>query len=252
MSDEVTPPSRALLALEARGLLELPAVLAAWPLLLGAPRGTRHSVLVLPGFGADDGSTRVIRSFLDQLGYEVHGWDRGRNDRPPGSDLPDLQARVEALSRSSGLPVSLVGWSRGGIMARELARGAPDRVRLVVTLGSPFAAPQANNVGLIMRPSRRRPEFSPPSHPRTLLSPRPVPVPATSIYTRSDGVVAWRACLDEASETAENVEVRTSHLGLGFHAPALWVIADRLAQPIGQWRPFRPPPLLRGLYPSLA
>ena len=68
----------------------------------------------------------------------------------------------------------------------------------------------------------------------------PIPVPATAIYTRGDGVVAWRACLEQPTPQTENIEVRSTHLGLGFHAPALWVIADRLAQPFGSWRPFHP------------
>ena len=148
---EVKPPSAILLALEPRGLLSFPALLAAAPFLAAAPRGPRHAVIVLPGLGADDRSTVVIRRFLSYLGYEVHGWKRGRNIRPPGADLPAMVAQILALYAATGSPVSLVGWSRGGIIAREAARQVPHAVRLVITLGSPFAAPHASNVGFVWR-----------------------------------------------------------------------------------------------------
>ncbi|HMN70362.1 MAG TPA: alpha/beta fold hydrolase [Rhodoblastus sp.] len=236
---EPKPPSLVLLASEGRGLLDIPALFAAAPFLAAAPRGQPHPVVVLPGLGADDTSTIAIRGFLDRLGYQVYGWGRGRNVRAPDADLAAIAAQVEGLHAKTGQKVSLIGWSRGGIIAREAARRVPDAVRMVITLGSPFAAPGASNVRIIWRLLTGQ-NYQPPTPERVSRLAQPIPAPSTSIYTRADGVVAWRACLEQEGGERENVEVATTHIGLGFHAPALWVIADRLAQPEGTWKPFRP------------
>ncbi|MBR0696569.1 triacylglycerol lipase [Bradyrhizobium lablabi] len=244
----VRPPPLALLAIEGRGLLDIPALLAAAPFLAAAPRGQPHPVMVLPGLGADDRSTIAIRSFLESLGYQVHGWGRGRNVRAPEADLSAVTTQIRKLQADSGLKVSLVGWSRGGIIAREVARQNPAAVRMVITLGSPFAAPGASNVRAVWRLLTGQ-KYEPPTPERVSRLASPIPVPSTSIYTRADGVVAWRACLEEEGGERENIEVNTTHIGLGFHAPALWVIADRLAQPPGTWKPFEPSPTLARWFP---
>lgn len=247
----VKAPSLALLAAEGRGLLDVPILLASAPFLSLAPRGERHPVIVLPGLGADDTSTIAIRGFLQHLGYDVHGWGRGRNVRPPNADLAAIAAQADKLHAASGKQVSLVGWSRGGIIAREVARHVPKAIRLVVTLGSPFAAPGASNVKTIWRFLTGEP-YQPPTAERIHALAQPIPVPSTSIYTRADGVVAWQACLEDEGPERENVEVATTHIGLGFHPQALWVIADRLAQPFGTWKPFRPTPLVAPWFPASA
>ena len=244
---DMKSPSLALLAAEGRGLLDIPALLAAAPFLAAAPRGDSHPVVVLPGLGADDRSTIAIRSFLDRLGYQVHGWGRGRNIRMPESDLAAIAAQVEGLHAKTHQKVSLIGWSLGGIVAREAARRVPDAVRMVITLGSPFAAPGANNVRMIWKLLTGQ-NYSPTPGRVSGLA-RPLPRPSTSIYTRADGVVAWGACLEREGYDRENVEVVTTHIGLGFHAPALWVIADRLAQAPGAWKPFRPSPATAVWFP---
>lgn len=242
------PPSLTSLAAEARGLLDIPALFAVAPFMATAPRGQPHPVVVLPGLGADDRSTIAIRGFLEILGYQVYGWGRGRNVRPPDADLSAVVEQVLQLRRESSVKVSLIGWSRGGIIAREVARQIPDAVRMVITLGSPFAAPDASNVRAIWKLLTGE-TYQPPTPERVSRLAEPVPVPSTSIYTRADGVVAWRACLEQDGETRENVEVNTTHIGLGFHAPALWIIADRLAQPPGSWKPFRPVPMMAPWFP---
>lgn len=247
-SKTVKAPSLALLATEGRGLLDIPALLAAAPFLATAPRGQPHPVIVLPGLGADDTSTIAIRGFLECLGHKVQGWGRGRNVRAPDSDLVAIAEQVKKRHAESGEKVSLIGWSRGGIIAREVARHVPDAVRLVVTLGSPFAAPGASNVKTIWRVLTGE-KYEPPTPERISRLAQPIPVPSTSIYTRADGVVAWQACLEEDGAERENIEVITTHIGLGFHAPALWVIADRLAQSPGSWRPFRPNALVAPWFP---
>ena len=244
----VKPPSLGSLATEGRGLLDIPALVAAAPFLATAPRGQPHPVVVLPGLGADDRSTIAIRGFLESLGYQVYGWGRGRNIRAPDADVSAVAAQVAKLGEDSGLKVSLIGWSRGGIIAREVARQVPNNVRMVITLGSPFAAPGASNVRAIWKMLTGQ-KYEPPTPERVSRLAQPIPVPSTSIYTRADGVVAWRACLEQEGGKRENVEVKTTHIGLGFHAPALWVIADRLAQPPGTWKPFEPSPMLAPWFP---
>jgi pimeloyl-ACP methyl ester carboxylesterase len=244
----VKPPSFALLATEGRGLLDIPALFAAAPFLAAAPGGEPHPVLVLPGLGADDRSTIAIRGFLERLGYQVYGWGRGRNVRAPDADVSAVAAQVAKLREDSGLKVSLIGWSRGGIIAREVARQVPSSVRMVITLGSPFAAPGASNVRAIWTLLTGQ-KYEPPTPERVSRLAQPIPAPSTSIYTRADGVVAWRACLEQEGGERENVEVNTTHIGLGFHAPALWVIADRLAQPSGIWKPFHPGPMMAPWFP---
>jgi pimeloyl-ACP methyl ester carboxylesterase len=245
--DAIAPPSKRLLLLEGRGLIDIPALFAAAPFLLTAPRGKKHGVVVLPGFGADDRSTILLRRYLTMLGYDVHGWRRGRNVRRPGEDLPAVIAQIQALKAKHKAPVSLVGWSRGGIMAREISRLIADDVRMVITLGSPFADPNANNVGALW--TLLTGEEVPRNPARLKQLAEPIPVPATAIYTKADGVVAWRACLEKPGPRAENIEVRSTHIGLGFHAPALWVIADRLAQREGAWKQFKPSAIVRPFFP---
>ena len=155
----------------------------------------------------------------------------------------------ERRARHDG-PVSVIGWSLGGIFARPLGRRHPDAVRQVITLASPIRLRDHAHSN-----ARRAYELVEKRHTETIQLPLeaglgPLPVPATSVYTRLDGIVAWRACLDQPSRLAENVEVYASHFGIGHHPAALWVIADRLSQAPGQWAPFRPPARWRFAYPK--
>ena len=247
----IAPPSRLTLALEGRGLFDLASFLPSLPLLMTAPRGKPQTVLVVPGLGADDRSTVPLRAYLKAMGHTVRGWGLDRSNRDPDFDLDALDRLIRSLASEGGQPVCLVGWSRGGILAREAARRDPERVRLVVTLGSPFADPGATNVSMLWRLMTG--EDMPALPPERLAALRaPIPVPATAIYTKGDGIVAWRACLEETTPRTENIAVRSTHLGLGFHPPALWAIADRLAQPAGTWAPFKPPAWLSPFFPRAA
>ena len=220
------------------------ATAAALPLLRWAPRGEPHPVLVLPGLLASDLSTRVLRTWLGRLGHPVVGWALGRNRGPTEEVVSELPLLVDRLAREHGTSVSIVGWSLGGIYARRLARRAPRQVRQVISLGSPFA--------LTDRPVDGSPDASvyqrlAPGHGGRRLHPsrgslaRPLPVPSTAVYSRWDGVVDWRACRQEPGPTSENIAVRSSHLGMGHDPAVLWVVADRLAQPRNEWRPFERP-----------
>jgi pimeloyl-ACP methyl ester carboxylesterase len=245
----IDPPSRMLQWMELRAPGELVATLAAWPLLQLAPRGDGHAVLVLPGLTAGDTSTRVLRRLLTALGYAPYGWGLGRNLGPRAGVREAMLDRLERLYASTGRKVSLVGWSLGGAYARALSMRRPDAVRTVITLGSPIVgdarATHAHRVYEWSSGQRAARHHGPAP-----IRPVPDDVPATSIFSKSDGVVAWRASVQPEGPLAENIEVVGSHVGLGVHAPVLYAVADRLAQPEGRWRRFAPPAALRAWYPS--
>ena len=226
--------------------------LAAKPLMSRLPRGDGHPVVVLPGLLADDMSTRSLRAVLRRLGYDVHGWGLGRNIGPTAGCVKGTRDLLDHLSDKHQRPVSLIGWSLGGIFARDLARRSPASVRQVVTLGSPFRLARHSQ-------SRATKVFDRFSHlhveHRTLpLESESVPltVPTTSIYSHLDGIVHWQTCLNPPGERCENIAVMASHLGLGHHPAAIWAVADRLAQREGTWKPFKAPLFLRPIFPKPA
>lgn len=235
-TDASAPPSRALLMLELRALWELGACFAMAPLLRLTPRGDNHPVLVLPGLAASDFSTRPLRAFLKGRGYHVHGWKLGTNRGPRPGVEEKMLTRLAELSERHQRRVTLIGVSLGGIFARELARRAPALVRAVITLGSPFAGePRASNAWRLYERLSQRKVDDWPEHERMRTAP---PVPCTAIFSRSDGIVAWQGCMERVGPAAENIEVEGSHCGLGHNPTVLYAVADRLAQPEGQWRRF--------------
>ena len=233
------PPSFALLMLEARAVAELAAFFSFAPMLRLAPRGDGHPVLVLPGLSAGDASTAPLRWFLRDRGYRAYGWSQGLNRGPRPGVEDSIRSRLAELADRYGRKVSLVGWSLGGVFARELARAEPQLVRSVISLGSGFGIqPTATNAGPVYEALSGHRIDQWVSHEQRELMRQPPPVPSTSIYSRTDGVVAWQGCLEREGPQSENIEVECSHSGLGFHPAALYAVADRLAQPEGEWKPF--------------
>jgi hypothetical protein len=225
--------------LELRALNEFGAFLGALPLLSLAPRGDGHPVLVLPGLVASDASTRPLRSFLRTRGYQVSGWKQGRNLGLREGVQESMVDLLVEMSETSGRKVSLVGWSLGGLYARQLAKMMPDRVRQVISLGSPFAGtPRSTNAWRVyeMASGRSAEEVPDPSFGGDL-SACP-PVPTTAIFSRTDGICAWQGCVEKAGAQAESIEVESSHCGMGHHPAVVYAVADRLAQKEGEWAPF--------------
>ena len=241
---QVEAPAAWRLALEARSVWEhMAAHLAAAPIAVRAPAGDGHPVLVIPGLGAGDASTALLRRYLVRLGYDAQGWALGRNSGFEPLREAQLARRIRALSRDHrGARVTLIGWSLGGIYAREQARRSAARIRQVITLGTPFCGhPFANNAVLVYemlsggRIGRGDVE-------RFGKLARALEVPTTSVYSKSDGVVSWRCSVLDAGARAQNLEVRgASHLGLGYHPATLVILSDRLAQAADDWRPMAVP-----------
>lgn len=215
MTDRISPPGPALRLLEGRALAEAGQLMLQLPLLrLQARRGHGEPVLVLPGFMADDLSTYVLRGFLSSIGYRVRGWGLGTNRGRMFDLLPRVVDLVERMARDDH-KVRLVGWSRGGIIAREVARDRPDLVHKVITIGSPVTG--GARISSIGRWVRRETGLSAEEIARILEARQrsPIQVPIRAIYSRLDGVVAWRACIDESSPDVEHFEIGGSHLGMG-------------------------------------
>ena len=250
---QIHRPSTLLALAEApRAMLELSWLSIIAPLLRQAPRGDGHPVLVLPGFVTSDRSTRLLRRYLADLGYDAHGWELGRNLGPKAIGMRGerLTRRLLSVHRATRSKVSLVGWSLGGVMARELARSAPHAVRQVITLGSPFTGnPHASTVSHLYERLTGDVIDSGLMAERLALGSTPPPVPSTAIFSRTDGIVAWRNCVEPRGEQTDNIEVRASHCGMGVNPAVMYAVADRLARPEGQWSPFHRKGWRAAVYP---
>jgi pimeloyl-ACP methyl ester carboxylesterase len=243
-------PSRMVLALESRALAELSAFYVYAPMLGLGHDGDGHPALVLPGFGTSDRATAPLRAALRRVGYQAHGWRLGANRGSNSETVERTADHLRMLFQRSGQQVSIIGHSAGGMLGRALARRDPEVVRQVITVGSPFRfrrgdRSHASAIAELIRDPNARPLSQ---RPREEHLP-PLPVPTTAIYSRTDGIVDWRSCIEASGDQRENVEVRSSHAGLLHHPAVLAVILDRLAQPAGRWAPFHPPYLLRGMFP---
>jgi pimeloyl-ACP methyl ester carboxylesterase len=253
------PPKLIYTLLEVRGLLEV-ASLPLWlPLLQTTPRGDGHPVLLVPGFAASDATLVGLRVFLRSRGYHVETWGFGQNTGFQRKFTQALEQKLRHMHHMHERKASLVGWSLGGIYAFYAAHCAPECVRSVISLGGPLRVTAVNDqVPLPVKALYRY--FAHPMGPvahisnvRARLLRSPPPVPSACIYSATDGIVPPDAArIDAPAGTHENIWVPGSHLGMGFNAAVMWVLADRLAQPEGSWQPFAPSGALGALYASAA
>ena len=203
------------------------------------PRGDGHPVVLFPGLAADRRSTAPLQDFCESLGYTAYDWGRGFNTGPQGDVdvwIDELAQHIRELTRTHEQSMSLVGWSLGGIYAREVAKKLSGRVRQIITIGTPFAGtPEQTHVTWAYRlVNGQTPLVDEALMARLRTAPD---VPNTSIFSRSDGVVAWQACIQEPTgDHTENIEVDGSHCGLGWNKDVLSIIADRLRQPENAWQ----------------
>ena len=229
------------LLFEVRALGELAAYIATIPLHTLFPKGDGHNVMVMPGLGAGDFTTLPLRKFLQRLGYNAHGWGLGNNTGDHYRVIDEMPAMVERLYAEGGHEkISIIGWSLGGIYAREVARRVPHSVRQVITLGSPFSGIyEPNNARWLYKQlNGSLPEETDPELTKDILIPPPVPV--TAVYSKGDGVVPWQYCMERqaSAPNVQNVCVPASHSGFGHNPIALWCVADRLMRVQNQQQPF--------------
>ena len=215
----------------------------SWPALLAsAARGPSHPVVVVPGFLGGDDSTLILRRFLTRLGYHPQPWLLGQNRGHPKA-IERLGRRFYRLFQVYGEPITLIGQSLGGVYARELAREFPDAVRSVITLGSPFGAHDPSETNPMVTRLFESMSGMSVEEMRAMAGDRDptlaLSMPSTAIYSKTDGVVSWRACMQQETPTAENIEIIGSHTGMAVHPAALMIVADRLTQPIGGWKKYR-------------
>ena len=204
-----------------------------------------HPVIIFPGMATGGMSVSPLRRHCEQLGYAAADWGWGVNSGPQGNVdrwLQELSAHTNDMLAPFEQSATLIGWSLGGIYAREVAKKLGRRVRQVITLGTPFNASQDHTrVGWIYQwLSGKQISFDAQLSQRLRTAPA---VPTTSIYSRTDGVVAWQTCrhdesINQRRAQIEDIEVRSSHIGLGWNAGVLRIVADRLAQRPGQWRKY--------------
>jgi len=212
-----------------------------------ANQGDGHPVLILPGFMASDLSTIPLRSFINDLGYKVYGWGEGRN-YAHADYLDLLSEKLERIYSKHGEQITLIGWSLGGIYARQLAKKDPSIIRQIINMGSPIQGVNLSNNATwmfeLLKKSKLTSEID-----KDLLKDIPAiaPVPTTAIFTKEDGVVPWELCLEKEDNWHQNVQVRGSHLGLGVNPLVLQIVADRLTKNRSTWNYFETSNLIEDL-----
>ena len=232
----VQAPGPMLMMMEARAPWEFAAMVAAAPWLKRLPVGDGHPVVVFPGLGASDISTTPLRNFLRDRGYTPYAWKQGFNFGPRHGVLDACRDQVRHVAQRHGERVSLIGWSLGGIYAREIAKELPQNARCVITLGTPFAGPaRATNAWRLYELVSGQ---SVHDHELAQQIRLPPACPTTSLFSKTDGVVAWQCSQNDPAAHTENIEVHASHIGMGMNPLALYAIADRLAQDPQAWKPF--------------
>src|SRR5689334_11455799 len=228
MTEPIDPPDPARLIREARGLIELPRLLLRFPSLACQPRGHGEPVLILPGYGAGDGSTTLLKGYLRLMGYRARGWGLGRNAGDATELMPRVLKRMASFARRADQKVHLIGWSFGGYLARELARERGDLVGQVITLGTPVIGGPKYTV-MARRFHRRGIDIEAIATEVEMRNRITFSTPVIALYSRRDRVVAWQACIDANAQNVEHVEVRTTHIGFGFSPEVYKIIAQRLA-----------------------
>jgi pimeloyl-ACP methyl ester carboxylesterase len=224
---------------ETRAPMELASSVLWTPLLAMAPSGDGHPVLVIPGLVQGDLSLQPLMHFLTHLHYSARPWQQGVNTGIRLNVLQTLVVQLEEIAQESGRKVSIIGWSLGGLLGRYLALERPHLVRQVVSLASPFSGPPSRSkVDWLCRVVTKKSKTF--NNDFFAFIRQPLPVPSTAMYSRSDGIVEWKRCVHETMHPLqEDVEVQSSHSGMGYHPTVLLVIADRLAQAEGAWVPLK-------------
>lgn len=237
-AEAARPPHLFWTLAEGRAVFELAGFALLRRAMRQLPKGDGHPVLVLPGFLASDVSTRPMRGLLRDLGYDAHGWGLGQNLKFNPERERAIDAALTSLHARTQRKVSIVGWSLGGVFARELAKVHPDKVRFVISLGSPISGDRGHSRARDLFEAINGKDTQPQREGRYANLAEAPPVPTTSILTRTDGIVAWQGSVQRAGPFTENIVLPASHVGIGVNPLAMVAIADRLAQAEDKWSLF--------------
>ena len=253
----IGPPHPFHSLIESRALLEMALLPLSWPILLEAPLGDGHPVLLLPGFLAEERSLAALKGYLTSKGYEVQTWGLGRNVGFHRKYVKALEQTIRHLHFKSGRKISLVGWSLGGVFALVGAHYATECIRSIITLGSPVSvdaggsqtSPMVKMLYRLVAHPMGTSAHDTQSRARELRRGNLPAVPISCLFSLGDGVVPpQQATVNGDPALHENIRVASSHIGMGFNGMVLATVADRLAQPEDNWQPFRPTGLLTGVY----
>lgn len=219
----------------ARAMFELGTVPLAAPWLKKSTVESAHAVLVIPGFTTSGRSTKALRKRLTSLGYDTHTWNQGVNIGVRQELFEGVIAELDRLFDQYGAKISVIGQSLGGIYARELAKVRADKVRQVITLGSPINDPTGSGshvAGLykMLNPDQLGPNGAPSPAPVWDIG-APPPVPTMAIYSKFDGICHWQTCVQLGEHNhVENVPIMSSHIGMAVNPFVQYAIAERLAE----------------------
>jgi pimeloyl-ACP methyl ester carboxylesterase len=236
-----------------RTLMDMSALSWCWAPLRAMPQGDGHTVMVLPGFLAGDESTRLLRVYLEKMGYDARGWGLGRNTGRFDIMANRLPEAFLDLVEETGNKISLVGQSLGGVFSRELARLYPDQVRQVISLGSPIQLTKSAAVAEVVSRAFEASTGMTPDEMRDALEyfdeEQSPPVPMTAIYSKGDGVVHWSGCVESTEDhQTQNIRVCGAHCGMAFNAAIYHILADRLAQGENEWVKYQRPTTLAAAF----
>lgn len=220
-SDEFAVPTQSRLR-ELYGVRELPRLALNAARLKRVPRGS-ETIVAIPGFSTNDASTLPIRTWLSALGHTTFGWGFGTNQAKVESMLGDVTEMIERRCDAAGSPVALIGWSNGGVFAREVARDRPELVSRVFTYGTPIVGGPKYTRGAVLYDSDEIERIAAVVEQRNAI---PIRVPITAFYSRNDAIVDWKACIDRFSPNVRNIQVRSTHASMGID-PDIWEMVAR-------------------------
>ncbi len=228
------PPSKFNTLKEIRAPLEWLFAYSNRKKLAHVPRGDGRIVILVPGYGADEWSMRPLKRFLQSINYQVFDWGHGRNRGHVSHDSELLASTVKIISQNyDQQSITLIGWSLGGVLAREVARLHPDRVNEVITMGTPLVGGPKYTV--VAKKYAKSMDMDLDHYEAEIHAINSIGInqPLTVIYSKSDGVVGWRATVDHYNQQARNTEVNCSHMGMGVNAEVWQIIAETLGQTDG-------------------
>lgn len=218
------------MVMEARSLLEWSSIYCIYPFIPKRIKGNENPVLLIPPYLGDDFSTSFVRKYLKSLGFTTYKWDLGFN-MVKSHYIPRLEEKLHDIYQKHNAKVNIVGWSGGGIFAKIMANRHPEQVEQILTIGSPIWGVMDMKTPVYGLLEFFRGKSLKERNERFLAELEPIPkVPVTCIYTKTDGLVPWKHCMEAETSRKDikNIEVFGSHSGMGANVSVLLVTANML------------------------